>query len=193
MNLYKKAETIDFKEVPSFLDKNIVPQLTENHRSLCEDNITMDELFKTLKAFKKDKSPGLDGLTAEFYIEFWELLKDKLKGIYDETFANGILPESLRTGVIVLLEKKGKNRMDIANWRPITLLGVDYKLLTKTLAERLKKVLPGLIHTDQNGFVPGGNIIFSAHSIRDILLFKGKARPYTSCFRLHQSLRLSRL
>ena len=59
----------------------------------------------------------------------------------------------------------------IANWRPITLLGIDYKLLTKTLGERLKLVLPWLIHTDRNGFVPGGNIFFSAHTIRDILLY----------------------
>ena len=62
--------------------------------------------------------------------------------VYQDSFLNGILPESLRTGVIVLLEKKGKDRLDIVNWRPITLLGVDYKLLTKTLGERLKKVLP---------------------------------------------------
>ena len=82
-----------------------------------------------------------------------------------------ILPECLRTGVITLLEKKGKDRLDIANWRPITLLGIDYKLLTKTLGERLKLVLPGLIHQDQNGFVPGGNIFFSAHTIRDILFY----------------------
>ena len=57
------------------------------------------------------------------------------------------------------------------NWRPITLLGIDYKLLTKTLGERLKLVLPGLINKDQNGFVPGGNIFFSAHTIRDILFY----------------------
>ena len=61
--------------------------------------------------------------------------------------------------------------MDITNWRPITLLGIDYKLLTKTLGERLKLVLPGLVHKDQNGFVPGGNIFFSSHTIRDILFY----------------------
>ena len=66
--------------------------------------------------------------------------------------------------------------MEIGNWRPITLLGVDYKLLTKTLAERLKQVLPGLIHPDQNGFVPGGNIVFSAHTIRDLLFYCSKEK-----------------
>jgi hypothetical protein len=83
----------------------------------------------------------------------------------------GILPESLRTGVITLLEKKGKDRLNIANWRPITLLNIDYKLLTKTLGQRLKTVFPGLIHKDQNGFVPGGSIFYSSHTIRDILFY----------------------
>ena len=73
-------------------------------------------------------------------------------------------------------EKKGKDRIDLANWRPITLLGVDYKLLTKSLAERLKAVLPNLIHPDQNGFVPGGNIFFSTHTIRDILFYCNKEK-----------------
>ena len=70
------------------------------------------------------------------------------------------------------------------------MLGVDYKLLTKTLGERLKKVLPDIIHPDQNGFVPGGNIIFSNHTIRDILFYCNKesvplvmlALDYTKAF-----------
>ena len=49
-------------------------------------------------------------------------------------------------------EKKGKDRLEIANWRPITLLNLDNKLLTKTLGHRLKKVLPSLISKEQNGF-----------------------------------------
>ena len=96
--------------------------------------------------------------------------------MYEESYSNGVLDESLTTGVIVLLEKKGKDRMELSNWRPITLLGVDFKLLTKTLAERLKAVLPKLIHTDQNGFVPGGSIFFSTHTVRDILFYCNKER-----------------
>ena len=51
------------------------------------------------------------------------------------------------------------------------MLNIDYKLLTKTLGQRLKTVLPGLINKDQNGFVPGGSIFFSSHTIRDILFY----------------------
>ena len=73
------------------------------------------------------------------------------------------------------LGKKGKDRIDIANWRPITLLNIDYKLLTKTLGQRLKSVFPGLIHKDQNGFVPGGSI-FIPHTLLEIFCFTVKKK-----------------
>jgi hypothetical protein len=83
----------------------------------------------------------LDGITAEFYIVFLGQIKDKLIQVYKDSFIIGTLPECMRTGVVTLLEKKGKDRLDISNWRPITLLNTDYKLLTKTLGQRLKTVL----------------------------------------------------
>ena len=82
----------------------------------------------------------------------------------------------MRLGLITLLEKKAKDRIKIENWRPITLLGVDYKLLSKCLGERLKKVLPNLIHPDQNGFIPGGSVFFSTHTIRDLLFYCEKEK-----------------
>ena len=131
----------------------------------------MNKLHCTLKLFHKNKSPGIDGLSAELYLKFWDHLGPLLLKVYEESFELGILPENMRVGVITLLKKKNKNRLNLENWRPITLLPVDYKLISKCMAERLKKVLPKLIHSDQNGFVPGGNIFFSAHTIRDLLFY----------------------
>ena len=114
----------------------------------------------------------------------------KLIAVYGQSFELGLLPESMRIGVITLLEKKGKDRSNIANWRPITLLNMDYKILTKTLSTRLKPILSSLVHPDQNGFVPGGSIFFSSHTIRDILFYCKKenvdlilmALDYTKAF-----------
>ena len=167
--LYTKNKDIEKDSFERFTSNSSIPKLDEEAQMKCEQELSEQELFSTLKAFKKNKSPGLDGLTAEFYLDFWEVLKTKLLEVYKEAYLSGTLPESMTKGVIVLLEKKGKNRTELSNWRPITLLGVDYKLLTKALAERLKKVLPILIHPDQNGFVPGGNLFFSTHTVRDIL------------------------
>ena len=188
--LYSKNENVRLNAHQEFFDNVTTPKLSEEEKQFCETDLTLNELYKNLKTFQKNKSPGLDGLTAELYITFWDELKSKLIKVYEDSFTRGILPETMRVGVVTLLEKKGKDRNELANWRPITLLNVDYKILTKTLSQRLKTVLPKLIHKDQNGFVPGGNIHFSAHTIRDILFYCKKenlelillALDYTKAF-----------
>ena len=169
--LYSRNENVNSDEFPFFFENVTTPKLSEEQKEYCDKNLTENELFTTLKTFSKNKCPGLDGITAEFYLQFWNEIKSTLLNVYEVSFTLGILPESLRIGLITLLEKKGKDRMEIANWRPITLLNIDYKLLTKTLGQRLEKVFPGLIHKDQNGFVPGGSIFYSSHTIRDILFY----------------------
>jgi hypothetical protein len=64
---------------------------------------------------------------------------------------------------------KSGEREDIKNWRPITLLNVDYKLVSKILAERLKRVLPNIISTDQKAFVKGRNIFQGNILLQDII------------------------
>ena len=65
------------------------------------------------------------------------------------------LTDSQYRGVLSLLYKSGDREM-LRNWRPITLLIIDYKLISKCFSERLKSVLPNIIHTDQKGYVKGG-------------------------------------
>ena len=189
-NLYSRDFRVDPNINPHFFTAVPAPKLSEQQKQMCDDKLTKNELKKILKSFRKNKCPGLDGLTAEFYLSFWDEIKSLLIKVYEDSFSTGILPECMRVGVVTLIEKKGKDRLDIANWRPITLLNVDYKLLTKTLGQRLKLVLPSLVQKDQNGFIPGGNIVFSSHTIRDILFYCKKenldlilmALDYTKAF-----------
>ena len=73
-----------------------------------------------------------------------------------------------KRGVLRLVPKKNKDLLDVAHWRPITLLNVDYKLLTKSLQLRLASILPNLVHRDQKGFVKGryiGDNIMDLYSL----------------------------
>ena len=95
------------------------------------------------------RSPGSDGLSAEFYLAFWKVLGENLIEVFNASFSSGHLPPSLRRALITLLFKKG-DRLDPKNWRPISLLNSDYKILARILAGRLSKVLQLLIHPDQS-------------------------------------------
>ena len=94
----------------------------------CDGPLTEDELFAAVRGMARNKVPGLDSLPLEFYLSFWSLLASDLLSVLNLSFRDGHFPISLRSGVITLLFKKG-DRLNPANWRPITLLNVEYKNL----------------------------------------------------------------
>ena len=100
-----------------------------------------------------NKSPGSDGLTVEFYKMFWNTLKPYFINSINYSFGKGELTELQKQSIITLLPKAGKNLDYLANWRPISLLNTDYKIATKTIANRIKKCLPEIISFDQTGFM----------------------------------------
>ena len=118
---------------------------------ILSSSLTMDELFESLKSMSSDKSPGEDGLTVEFYRTFWADIKYLVFHSVTYGFELGRMSSSQRRGIVRLIPKAGRDVLSISNWRPITLLNVDYKLVTKSLCTRLSLVLPDLIHHDQRG------------------------------------------
>ena len=104
---------------------------------------------------KNGKSPGSDGLTVEFYKTFWPVISEHVLNCFKEIDDEKSLGFSQRQGIIKLLPKKDRNPHFVENHRPITLLNVDYKLFTGTLAYRMKEILPRIVHVDQKGFVAG--------------------------------------
>jgi hypothetical protein len=105
------------------------------------------------------KSPGLDGLPAEFYQRFWSLLGIDFVDVINFAYNHGQLSPSQRSGLITLIHKHG-DRLDMKNWRPITLLCVDYKIVAKAIANRLLGVIAKVTHSDQTCGVPGRNSFY---------------------------------
>ena len=88
-----------------------------------------------------NKSPGTDGLPAEFYKVFWDYVKPFLLNALNCSYTNGHLSITQRRGLITLVPKKNKPANLLKNWRPITLLNCDYKIAAKSIANRIEKVL----------------------------------------------------
>ena len=73
--------------------------------------------------------------------------------------------------MITFPEKKDKDRRVIENWRPISLINVDVKIASKTIARRLESILPKLVRSNQNNFIKGRSIVDGVRTIEDILEF----------------------
>ena len=128
---------------------------TEERDSL-EHNFTYEELKEAVSSFSDNKTPGEDGFTKEFYESFYDLIWRDLLNSYNAAFQSGSLSISQRRGLITtLIPKADGDLTELFNWRPISLLNIDYKILTKALAKRIEKYLPKLINLDQTGFVKG--------------------------------------
>ena len=166
-NLYS-TYPVDLEELALFSMDNI-PKLSVNEQMQCEGEITEAEAKKTLDTFESNKSPGNDGIPSEFYEKFWPTFGRAMIESFNYSYKNGLLTTSQRQAIITLLEKEGKDRLYVQNWRPISLLNVDYKILSKCLAERIKPLLPKLIHYNQTGFVKDRNITDNLRTILDIL------------------------
>ena len=80
------------------------------------------------------------------------------------------MSSSQKQAVITLIEKKGKDRTFLENWRPISLVNVDAKIMSKLIASRIKNVLPGIIHHNQTGYVKDRFIGETIRSIYDIMI-----------------------
>ena len=152
-----------------FLDDVDIPKLSDNFKQILDRPITKKELYDSVLSMKQNKTPGFDGFPVEFYIVFWPDISDILFNSYKFSMENGLMSISQRNGIITLLPKKDKDCMYIKNYRPISLLTVDYKIFAKALANRLKKCIHTLIHPDQSGFLKGRNIGNNIRLILDII------------------------
>jgi exonuclease III len=169
-NLYS-AKATDEIESNFFLRQENIPKLDDRTKNMCEGLISDIECKKVLKSMKNNKAPGNDGITVEFYKVFWNDISRVFLDSINAGLDCGELSPSQRQGVITLLEKKGKDRQLIKNWRPITLLNNDYKIAAKVIAERMKHTLPNLIHHNQSAFVKNRYIGDSIRTVLDVISY----------------------
>jgi len=153
-----------------FIKDETFPRLQESQADTCEGMISLEESTRALKAMNNGSAPGNDGLTTEFYKMFWCKIGSMVIEAFNESFKSGDLSYTQKQGVITLIHKGSDlDREHLTNWRPITLLNTDYKILAKVLAVRLGAVIQDLISTDQVGYLKGRNIATVIRTIDDVV------------------------
>ncbi|CAM4523254.1 unnamed protein product, partial [Caretta caretta] len=145
-----------------------LPTVSVGDRDRLELPLTLAEFSEALRCMPTNKSTGMDGLTVDFYRAFWDILCPDLAIVWAESLQGGVLPLSCRRAVLALLQKKGDLR-DLQNWRPISLLSTDYKIVAKATSLRLGSMMADVIHPDQTYIVPGRSIFDNIFLVRDLL------------------------
>jgi hypothetical protein len=156
-NLYKEPKNIENtekQEAKNYFLKNCnLQKVTEDDKSKLENVVSDYEISNALKGLSSNKCPGSDGFSAEFYKFFWIDIKELVCDSIKYAFKTGALSIEQKRGVLNLVPKKDKDIRYLKNWRPITLLNVDYKILAKIMANRIQKVIPYIINNDQSGCI----------------------------------------
>ena len=167
-NLYN-LDDIDKDKQKWLLDHlNEHDGLSEDSQTRLDADLRDEELFDAIKQMQNNKAPGIDGIPKEFYQQFWHLIKDKFMLVVKQIQKFQKLTTSQKQAVLKLLYKKAE-RDDLKNWRPISLLCSDYKIITKSLANRLQLVLHEIIKSDQTCGIPGRSIFSNLRLYRNTI------------------------
>ena len=143
----------------------------DDERLKQDSAITLDELKESVFAMSKNKTPGNDGLSADFYQTFWNDIQLLFLNMTNEVYNEGMLHDTALQGILNLIPKPNKDSRNIKNLRPITLLNTDYKIIEKVIANRIMPSLHDIIHGDQRGFMPNRRISVNIRKLLDIIFF----------------------
>ena len=116
-------------------------------------NVAKKECCDALLSLANNKSPGNDGLSKKFYVRFFNEIHSFLVKAPNYLFQHDELSVSQRQAAVTLIEKQGKDKRFIKNWRPISLMNKDIKIASKEINLKLKTVITKLIQCDQTAYV----------------------------------------
>ena len=184
--LYTSDPNVSFN-----LKNNTEIKVDTQKASLLELPITQSEIRKALFCMKNDRAPGCDGISINLYKKFWSELCDIFYEMTVYSIESDMLPTSMSKGYISLLPKKSKDPLELRNWRPLTLLNNDYKIISKVLALRIKDTLDDIISEDQTGFMAGRQISVNIRKTFDAIEYLENNHKsgyilnldYVKCFR----------
>ena len=166
--LYSNGPEVNPNE---FLSNVNVNTLARGQLLETELSITIEELYAALKSMNGSTSPGPDGYTVPFYKTFWNELGALVFDYVNECYKTSTIPEQIRDSITILIPKKNKDTSSVESFRSISLLNVFFKIMTKSLARRVARVIDTLINEDQTAFIKGRFIGENVRMALDVINF----------------------
>ena len=191
-NLYK-CESVSKDHLQNIISNIQEKEISDDVSNDLEKDISNDEVKVALYQMNKNKSPGIDGLTVEFYQYFWDIIGTDLVEVYNDCFESGSLSLSMNSALIRLIYKNSGSRHELKNWRPISLLTVDYKILSKVITNRLKVIMPSLVGEEQSCGVVGRKIHHNLMLLRDVVDYANWANLESAIVSIDQEKAFDRI
>ena len=145
----------NLEEMDKFLEKYNFPKVNQEEIENLNRLITSMEIETGIRNLPTNKSPGPDDFTAEFYQKFREELTPILLKLFQKTAGEGKLSNFFYEATTTLIPQPDKDATEKENYRPISLMNIDAKILNKILAIRIQQHIKKIICHDQVGFIPG--------------------------------------
>ena len=155
--LFAEKETKEHAQ--DWLLSKLPRKLSKKAAEKLDRPVSDKEIRAAMKDSPKGKAPGMDGMPIEVY-RILPGIEHGVLDMWDAAVDKGALPNMTKMGKLIILHKK-KDREDLSNYRPLTLMNSDYKIIAKALASRLAKVTAEVVGKQQAGFIRGRRIKFN--------------------------------
>ena len=150
-NIFKEDQQATIAEV-LWISEFFPRSISEEYNLELMEEVSEEVVKATLLSFQKDKTMGPNGLTVEFFLAGCDSIGPDLLQLVEETRRNGVLHLPLNSNFITLILKKD-NPGSLEGYRPISLCNITYKVVTKIIVQRFRKVLSKIISKEQFGFL----------------------------------------
>ena len=152
-----------------YIASNLANALTEQEAKELDKELSFEELSIAIQNMKKGKTPGSNGFSSDFFRVFWNILGIFLHRAFKTCCSKGESLATHRESLITLIPKSGQADNSIKGWRPISLLNVDFKIISTAIANRFKKVISRIISPTQTAYIKGRFIGENSRLVYDVI------------------------
>ncbi|GKB47772.1 putative RNA-directed DNA polymerase, eukaryota, reverse transcriptase zinc-binding domain protein [Tanacetum coccineum] len=158
-------------------------QISSKQREFLECDFSNEEIKRVVWDCGDDRAPSLDGFTFKFFKTFWEVIQPDVVRFIREFFQDACFSEECNSSSIALIPKVG-NMKFVSEFRPISLIGCQYKIIGKLLANRLSRVIGSCVSVKQSAFIKGRNILDGLLILNECMAWYRKRKKALMVFKV---------